>query len=130
VSRDDASRWRWNCDKRGCYLEDRWSLTTLDGALPHGAQFGDLDGWAEIDGRFLFIEHKPEGFSWDTANGQWRALKQLSRLPGVTVWWIRDSGDDYEIAEPGRALSKVTLDELRARVRAWADDQDPWSEVA
>ncbi len=120
MSDAEPSRWRWNCDKKGCYLADRWMLTELDGALPHGAQFGDLDGWAEIDDRFLFIEHKPEGFSWDTGNGQWRALKRLARLPGVTVWWLRDCGDGYEIAEPGRPLDKVTGEELRERIRAWA----------
>lgn len=114
------SRWRWNCAAKGCYLNDRWMLTELDGALPHGAQFGDLDGWAEVDGRFLFIEHKPEGYQWDPKNGQWRALKRLARLPGVTVWWIRDKHDGYEIGIPGQALEVITKEELRERVRQWA----------
>ncbi len=115
------SRWRWKCEDKGCYLTDRWSLTKLDDCLPRGIGFGDMDGWIEIDGRFLFIEHKPEGYIWDKNNGQWKALKRLSLLPGVTVWWIRDCGDGYEIAEPGRSLDKVSLDELRERVRTWAE---------
>jgi hypothetical protein len=116
------SRWRWSCDAKGCYLKDRWMLTELDGALPHGAQFGDLDGWCEIDGRFLFLEHKPVGYTWDKDNGQWRALQRLSRLPGVTVWWIRDCDGGYELAEPGRPLMKVSAHELRELIRTWADE--------
>lgn len=97
-------------------------LTELDGALPHGAQFGDLDGWAEIDGRFLFIEHKPEGYRWDQNSGQWLALKRLARLPAVTVWWLRDCDDGYEVAEPGRPLAKVSKEGLRDMVKIWADE--------
>ena len=115
------SRWRWKCTDKGCYLDGRWMLTELDGALPHGAQFGDLDGWAEVDGRFLFIEHKPEGYVWDQGNGQWKALKRLAKLPGVTVWWLRDAGDGYEIAEPGQAMTRIGKDELFQRVKRWAD---------
>jgi hypothetical protein len=119
---DMTDRWRWRCDAKGCYLKDRWMLTELDGALPHGAQFGDLDGWAEIDGRFLFIEHKPEGYRWDQNSGQWLALKRLARLPAVTVWWLRDCDDGYEVAEPGRPLAKVSKEGLRDMVKIWADE--------
>lgn len=113
-------RMRWRCGTRGCFLDTRWRLTELDGTLPHGANFGDCDAWAEIDGRFLFIEHKPEGFTWDARNGQWRALKRLAGLPGVTVWWMRPCGNEYEVGEPGRPLAKVSLGELRGMVREWA----------
>jgi len=115
------SRWRWSCDAKGCYLKDRWMLTELDGALPHGAQFGDLDGWTEINGQFLFIEHKPAGYQWDGRNGQWNALKRLARLPGVTVWWLRDHEDVYEWAPVGQPLTSITRDGLRAAVAAWAE---------
>jgi hypothetical protein len=121
VSRDsDRMRWLGHCDSRGCFIEQRWHLTELDGTLPRGANFGDLDAWAEFDGRFLFIEHKPEGFAWKRDDGQWLALKRLNALPGVTVWWMRDCGDGYEIAEPGGELAKISKAELRDRVRAWA----------
>jgi hypothetical protein len=116
------SRWRYKCDEKGCYLKDRWALTELDGALPHGAQFGDLDGWAEINGQFLFIEHKPAGYTWSPNNGQWLALKRLARLPGVTVWWIRDEPQfGYELAVPGQPMIAMTSEDLRDRVRMWAE---------
>lgn len=114
------SRWRWKCDVNGCYLAGRWALTELDGALPHGAQFGDLDGWTEINGQFLFIEHKPAGYAWDRDNGQWLALKRLARLAGVTVWWLRDHPDGYELGIPGQPMTVITPDGLRERVAAWA----------
>lgn len=116
-----SDRFRWQCDSdKGCFIEGRWHLTELDGALPHGANFGDLDAWAEIGGRFLFIEHKPEGYSWEPGDGQWKALKRLNALPGVTVWWIRDCGEGYEIAEPGGQLAKISKAELRSMVTDWA----------
>jgi hypothetical protein len=121
----DESRWRWSCDEKGCYFKDRWMLTELDGALPHGAQFGDLDGWTEINSQFLFIEHKPAGWQWDQNNGQWKALKRLARLPGVTVWWIRDQEDGYELAVPGQPLAVVTAEGLRERITAWGE----WAET-
>ena len=117
----DRMRWLGHCGDKGCFIESRWHLTELDGTLPHGANFGDLDAWAEINGRFLFIEHKPEGYSWKPGDGQWLALKRLARLPDVTVWWMRDCGDGYEIAEVGRQLVKVSKTELRDKVRDWAD---------
>lgn len=120
----DRMRWLGQCDTKGCFIEQRWRLTELDGTLPHGANFGDLDAWAEINGQFLFIEHKPEGYSWKEGDGQWLALKRLNQLPGVTVWWMRDCGDGYEIAEPGAQLVKIGKMELRDRVRAWADFAD------
>lgn len=76
----------------------------------------------EVDGRFLFLEHKPEGYGWDFSSGQWKALQRLNRLPGVTVWWLRDCGDGYQVAEPGRTLVKVTRDELRTMIRKWAEE--------
>lgn len=123
------SRWRWRCENKGCYLADRWMLTELDGVLPRGIGFSDIDGYAEVNGRFLFLEHKPVGYAWDEGNGQWNALKRLARLPGVTVWWLRDREDGgFDVAEPGEQLARVTLEELRERARQWgaqASDETP-----
>jgi hypothetical protein len=116
----DRMRWLCHTGDKGCFIESRWHLTELDGTLPHGANFGDLDAWAEINGRFLFIEHKPEGYSWKQGDGQWLALRRLARLPDVTVWWMRDCGDGYEMAAPGDPLVKVSKTELRDKVTAWA----------
>lgn len=118
----DRMRYLGRCQAEGCFIEKRFRLTEFDGLLPRGSNFEDLDGWVEIGGRFLFIEHKPEGFSWDDRNrGQWYALKRLARLPGVTVWWFRDCGDGYEVAEIGRELVKVSKDEMREMIRVWGN---------
>jgi hypothetical protein len=71
----DSSRWRHRCEDRGCYLASRWSLTELDGTLPRGIGFGDIDGMVEIGGRFLFIEHKPEGYGYEIAVPGGRLVK-------------------------------------------------------
>jgi hypothetical protein len=114
------TRMRHDCETRGCRLRIRWDPASLDGTLPRGASFGDMDGWAEIGGRFLFIEHKGEGAIPE--NGQRKALIQLARLPGCTVWLIRDKGAGFELRDmgsPQAGLRDITRDDLRELVRAW-----------
>jgi hypothetical protein len=96
----------------------------LFGSLPRGAAFIDLDAWCEIDNRFLFIEHKPEGYSWDQrSEGQRLALKRLARVPRCTVWWIRDKPPGFEVWDfLAGPLGYHTLEELRDRIAWWADD--------
>lgn len=98
----------------------------LDGSLPHGASFIDLDAWCEINGQFLFIEHKPAGYAWDQGNGQYTALRRLARLPGATVWFIRDLGPDFEMRDlaSGEPLRRFTLEQLHDRIRWWAEEAE------
>ena len=103
--------------------EHRWDPAVLDGALPRGASFSDLDAFAEIAGRFLFIERKPEGYAWDPGNGQYRALRALSRLPGCTVWVIRPEAGGWQVrdlAHPGEVLWTADDETLRQMVSGWA----------
>ena len=106
--------------------EHRWDPGILDGTLPRGASFADLDAYAEIGGRFLFIEHKPAGYAWEPGNGQYRALKALARLPGCIVWFLRDTDGGYEVRSLGTAepLTFVTLEQLRQRIAFWAAEND------
>jgi len=118
---------RWACNEKGCYLEQRFDPACL-GSYRRGISFGDGDAWIEANSQFLFIEHKPKGYSWDTWNGQYRALKRLANLPGCTVWWIRGAPlGPYEIKDlgvPGDELHPVTLAELQLRIATWIDEAD------
>lgn len=119
------TRMRHDCAVKGCRLLNRWDPASLDGLLPRGSSFGDLDGWAEINNRFLFIEHKGEGVVPD--NGQRTALLRLAKLPGCSVWLIRDKGTGLEVrdmARPEAGLRNITSDELRALVADWGSGAD------
>ena|SRR6266536_3192876 len=118
------TRMRWDCGIRRCYIEQRFDPEIFDGCLPRKASFMNIDAMVEINGRFLFIEHKSEGAAWDSGNGQLLALKALNRLPNVTVWWIRDHPEGFQVAEPGSPLEVVSLEELRARITQWGDEAD------
>lgn len=112
---------RWDCHRKGCWKRARWNPVALDGLLPRGASFGDCDAWAEIGGRFLFIEHKGAGGAM--AEGQRRALMALARLPQCTVWVIRPRGDSWERLDMGQldGFKPITWEQIREEVRAWGN---------
>lgn len=119
------TRDRWDCQRKGCWKRARWDPATLDGLLPRGASFGDCDAWAEIGGRFLFIEHKGQGAPME--NGQRRALLALARLPGCTVWVIRPRADGWERLDMGApdGFRPITWDEFTQEVRRWGSPEAP-----
>ena len=47
----DRMRWLGQCDAKGCFIEQRWHLTELDGTLPRGANFGGRAGRSVMHGR-------------------------------------------------------------------------------
>jgi hypothetical protein len=113
---------RWNCQIKGCRLAHRFDPGLLDGCLPRGSSFGDMDAWVEVDGRFLFIEHKGEGVSLQ--GGQGPALKRLARQENCTVWLVRDLPMGwYEMRDMAThdAFVAVSLDGLRALVTRWGE---------
>jgi hypothetical protein len=99
----------------------------LDGALPRGASFSDLDAYGEINGHFLFIEHKPEGYAWEPGNGQYRALRALAGLPRCTVWVVRPKAGGWDIRDlehPGEVLWTADDELLREMVAGWGSEAD------
>jgi len=82
---------RFNCEAKGCYLEQRWDPAELDGCLPRGASLINADGWCEIGGHFLMVEHKRRNEALST--GQMRALQRLAALEEFTVVVLRAAAE-------------------------------------
>lgn len=79
-------RMRHQCDRDGCFeTQYRCQLGMLDRWFPGHNGLSDIDGFAEIDGRFLFLEWKRPGAPF--AGKQKDALTELSSHGLVVVGW-------------------------------------------
>jgi len=108
----------------------RWDEFGYSSAFPRGISPGDIDAFLEVNGRFLFIEHKqyvPEdGPPLKMPTGQKLALERLAQQPSTTVlyiagdavdcspWWIRnlttgDITDLRDTPDPGYRTDVLTL---------------------
>lgn len=121
-----SSAFRWDCSRSGCYNDNLPSWDYLMSAFPRGIMPTDVDGMAEVNGHFLFIEQKREGAS--VPRGQMRALKNLSLLSvKITVLLLKEAEDGsgalkvsaikFGVQRPWEPMSK---EQLREKVRAWA----------
>lgn len=69
----------YDCKEKGCFNEaHRLKFGAFKDCLPRGIQFTDIDGFVEVDNRFLFIEWK-NGDPRELANGQRWAYQQLTK---------------------------------------------------
>ena len=121
---------RHNCVTGGCLQDKVPNLEWLRGLFPRPTIMPtDVDAMVEIKGNFLFIEHK--GLGGELSGGQRTALRNLARIPGITVlviqdttvddrfnvhWWPPDDGD--------WRLRVVDLADLQDRIRRWALEAD------
>jgi len=117
---------RYDCSQ-GCFLEHRWDPATLDGCLPRGSSLINADGWAEIGGHFLFVEHKRHTENLST--GQRLALKRLASLAEFTVIVLREEATPgrWRLTDMGTGsclLRDAPLEDVRAWVRAWGAAAD------
>lgn len=122
------SKMRHNCETHGCRMDQRTDPAILDGLLPRGASFGDMDGWAEINGHFLFVEFKSPGAP--IPMGQKMALERLSRLPKCSVLVVfadENLVSGYQWILNGKWKSEMTadVDQVRNLVRVWGSGQWP-----
>lgn len=63
-----------------------WDWGWLQAAFaPTMARPSDLDGIIEQDGHLLVLEGKPDAYTWQEHNAQFRTLKTLSGKPGTSV---------------------------------------------
>lgn len=85
-----SSRFRWNCEDKGCYHEQLPNWDDLYDCL-RGKAITDIDGMVHVaaSNSFLFLEQKSPGKSLDT--GQGMALRGLCALPRVTAVIFRPS---------------------------------------
>lgn len=109
---------------KNCYLNVRFDPADLDGTLPRGSSFIDFDAWAEIDGRFLFIEYK--GIGVPPCKGeQTRALTLQAQQPNTTVLRIQAlDGGSFDVREVASVPPKrvvMTWDEIREVCKKWGE---------
>ena len=104
------------------FIENFWDWRFLDQAFDRDIRVGDIDGFVEAAGKFLFIEGKRAGT--DLPRGQYDALARLSRIPvidviilagippcEVTYWKVIHDGYDYKY--------QGNKEEFAAFVRIW-----------
>lgn len=116
---------RHKCDRDGCAIEALPSWDWMNGCFPRGIRPSDLDGWVEINGHLLLIEQKRKGAFLEDA--QRRGLLRLSRQPGVTVVFLRETDDPerfqvliYDGHEPCSGWQTWALDAIRTWLTQWA----------
>lgn len=123
-----SCHFRHRCEVDGCYVEQLPSWDDLIEAFPRRIRPTDIDGMVEINGQFLFIEEKCAGKGPD--EGQRRALKAVSSLPGVTVLIFRPVADgepdpvEVLVFPNTQGWRRVTRQQLRHWLTVWAVHAD------
>jgi hypothetical protein len=93
--------------------------------FPDGINFTDLDGFVELNGRFLIQEWKWPGTP--ITDGQHKAFLSFSRLPGCAVYLI--NGDVGKMQPTSIRFywqgkcgdeRQINLDDLRRAIKKWA----------
>lgn len=118
---------RHKCASAGCYIDGLPCWDELIEAFPRKIRPTDVDGFVEINGRFLFLEEKSRGVGPD--EGQRRALLRLASLPGVTVAFFRPGqADDLEVllfdGTEAQGWRPCTRSQFHAWLRRWAHQAD------
>lgn len=106
---------RWDCDERGCYYKSLPDWDELIGCLPDGIRPTDIDGVVERNNHILILEEKSLGTG--PPEGQRKALRSLSRRPGITTVFFR----------PGAAsdLECLLFGQGEHLIEGW-EPQDGW----
>lgn len=117
-----SRHFRHECTRSGCYIAQLPSWDDLIECFPRGIRPTDVDGLVEINGHVLVMEEKAAGKSPD--NGQRLALRSLSRLPLVTLLYIRPGrASEMEMnvidGERVTGFCACTREELRQFLREW-----------
>ena len=121
---------RWDCEVSGCFnIKRRPKTEVFADCFPGRISFGDVDGIVEIGGNVLLLEWKSAS-NGTLSRGQAIMHERLTTLCPITVFVVvgdpetmvvQEMGAIYHGARvPAEGLTAVTLDGLKARVRAWA----------
>lgn len=120
--------WRYDCEKRGCYVTSLPSWDDLLDAFPRDIRPTDIDGVVEINGHVLILDQKSAGKTFE--EGQRRAYEALRERPKTTIVGIREGANtELEVIVlahdlPGTGWQPVTRQWLRAWLREWAIGAD------
>jgi hypothetical protein len=106
-----------------------WDWTALNASFDRGIRLCDIDGFVEVNNRFLFIEGKPDGIIRE--RGQRMALERLANQPRHTVVILAGAPPAtvraWQIIGGRRHIG--TMDEFVAWVRLWFEAADAGMEM-
>jgi hypothetical protein len=119
---------RWNCTIKGCFNKIlRPKIEMFGDCFPRGINFGDVDGMVEISGAFCLLEWKSGDMPIPAAQRfAYLNFTKLSPRNIVFVAWgdaATMAVQNFLIVSGGVIGTRrpATLDELKQRIRAWAD---------
>src|SRR6266567_1391875 len=106
------------------FLQSQVDWSILEGCFPGTIKPSDLDGWVEIGGRVLFLEHKQPGAElWPATRIAFRALAQQGNT--VIVFWsdgpAHEAIPEIKVYGPSgfQTFKGKDLEFLRGLVRGW-----------
>jgi len=117
---------RWDCAKRGCFnIKKRPKIELFADCLPGQIAFGDVDGIVEINGNLLLLEWKDHRA---IAMGQRILFQRMTLLCPATVLIVEGDAETMAVSSIRTVRRGIisdaeaaSLDELRRRIRAWAE---------
>jgi hypothetical protein len=102
------------------FIDNFWDWRFLDQAFDRNIKVGDIDGFVEAGGRFLFLEGKHAGTP--IPKGQYDALFRLSKLPRIDVIILEgvppNEVTQWIVLKSGLTYSGNT-EEFAAFIRMW-----------
>ncbi len=122
---------RWDCEDRGCWkVKCSPKIEYFAHALPRKLAFTDLDGTAEVNGHFLFLEWKSHG--GDIPTGQRIFFERLTKLStNISVVIVAGDPETMEVWKVKYAHNGTfsdwrdcDLESLYERIQRWADKVD------
>lgn len=122
---------RWHCEDRGCWkVMCSPKIEYFAHALPRNLAFSDIDGSAEVNGHFLFLEWKSHGGEIPT--GQRIYFERLTKLSDhITAVVVDGDPETMEVRQfrsffQGKLSEwkECDLEDLFERIRRWATRVD------
>ncbi len=117
----------WDCKEKGCFNElRRPKIEVFAQCFPGKINFGDVDGWVEMNGYFCVLEWKGDRGKLKT--GQIITYTRFSKVPGNVVFVVEGDAKDmtvkrYHFFWKGKQLPwrEGDLEDVKASMKSWAD---------
>ncbi len=126
MSPDGVNYMRWDCKASGCFnVLLRPKLHVFAKCFPGRINFGDVDGWVELNGFFCVLEWKGSGGS--LGRGQEITFERFTRQAGNIVFVVEGNAEHMTVARyfcywDGRPTSwrEADLERLQDAITSWA----------
>ncbi len=87
---------RWCCEKSGCFNKlRRPKIEVFARCFPGRINFGDVDGWVELNGFFCVLEWKGKGGS--LGRGQILTYQCFTKQPGNVVFVVEGDAENMVV---------------------------------